>query len=98
MAKTATRVDMLGTSFSISADESSEYLHRLLSKYRNTVEQVRSSTGIEDSLKLAIISGIVLCDELEKLAMLEAPENRKAEQLAIDMITKLDRLLDDYLD
>ncbi|MDR1177735.1 MAG: cell division protein ZapA [Spirochaetaceae bacterium] len=66
MPKSDLRISMLGTSFTISADADPEYLERLLENYRRFVEDTKQSTGLNDPLKAAILSGFLLCDEIEK--------------------------------
>lgn len=66
MLKNDLRIDILGTSLTISADEKPEYLNMLLEKYRRTIENVQRISGLEDPLKTAILTGFLLCDDLEK--------------------------------
>ena len=96
MSKSDLHIDILGTDFTISTDEESEYLDKLLSKYRRTVESVQQKTGLTDTLKLAVLTGFLLCDDLEKAS--NAPEPAKnedqgeAERLTLGMISRLDEL------
>ncbi|MDR1211304.1 MAG: cell division protein ZapA [Spirochaetaceae bacterium] len=66
MPKSDLHISMLGTSFTISADADPEYLEGLLENYRRFVEDTKQSTGLNDPLKAAILSGFLLCDEIEK--------------------------------
>jgi cell division protein ZapA (FtsZ GTPase activity inhibitor) len=94
MEKNDLRINMLGTSFSISADEDPEYLESLLKRYEIVVENTKKATGLTDPLKAAILSGFLLCDEIEKLkARFEEPDARKAEQLTLDLIARIDEAL-----
>jgi cell division protein ZapA (FtsZ GTPase activity inhibitor) len=95
VAKTSLNIELLGTSFSISADEDPVYLHALLGDYRQAVENTRKITGIEDPLKLAIITGFLLCDDYKKLTS-QNPRVRdsiEAEKLAQELISRLDKAL-----
>jgi len=96
MPKNDLRIDILGTSFTISTEEDSEYLDKLLSKYRQTIENVQHKTGLRDSLKLAVLTGFLLCDDLEKAGtspeVVETEERGEAERLALGMISRLDEL------
>ncbi|MDR1596969.1 MAG: cell division protein ZapA [Treponema sp.] len=95
MSKSELRIDMLGTSFFISADEDPVYLETLLGKYRQAVENTRRQTGIEDPLKLSIITGFLLCDDFQKAAD-HSPRIRdsiEAEKLAQDLISRLDQAI-----
>jgi hypothetical protein len=98
MPKSDLRVDLLGTSFSITVDEDAFYVKLLLDRYRRMLESTQKTTGIEDPLKTAIIAGFLLCDEVEKL---RARENSglgvynsiQAEELTLDLIDRIDKAL-----
>lgn len=65
------QVDLLGTSFAIQAQEDDEYLEKLLGYYKQIVESMaipfKDGLGmLGQPLKVAIMSGISLCDELYK--------------------------------
>lgn len=95
MAKTSLHIELLGTAFSISADEDPVYLRSLLEDYRQIIENTRKLTGLEDPLKLALITGFLLCDDYKKLTS-QNPRVRdsiEAEKLARELISRLDRAL-----
>ncbi|HCM25270.1 MAG: hypothetical protein A2Z99_04820 [Treponema sp. GWB1_62_6] len=93
MAKGGLRIDVLGASFSIAADEEPEYLQKLLSRYVRIVDEARKATGMNDPLKLSIVSGIVLCDELEKSHRTGAAEDKETEKITLDLIARIDEAL-----
>ena len=99
MAKSDLRIDILGTVFTISTDEDPEYLNMLLDKYRRTIENVQRVSGLKDPLKTAILTGFLLCDDLEKAGGGESPaqssgeEGGEAEKLTLGMISRLDEAL-----
>lgn len=94
MPKESLRVDLLGTSFTIKADEDPTYLRNLLIKYARIVDETRSNTGLIDPLKISIVAGLVLCDELDKArrgtARADADET---ERIALDLIARIDDAL-----
>jgi cell division protein ZapA (FtsZ GTPase activity inhibitor) len=95
VAKTSLRIELLGTSFSISDDEDQVYLVALLNDYRQTLENTKKLTGIEDPLKLAILTGFLLCDDYKKLTS-QNPRVRdsvEAEKLTQELISRLDKAL-----
>jgi cell division protein ZapA (FtsZ GTPase activity inhibitor) len=95
VAKTSLHIELLGTAFSISADEDPAYLHSLLGEYRQALENTRKLTGLEDPLKLAIITGFLLYDDYKKLTS-QNPRVRdsiEAEKLAQELISRLDKAL-----
>ncbi len=59
-------IDLLGSSFSIEAKEDNQYLQKLLTHYDTITKEVRLMTQNTDPLKIAILSGIMLCDEFYK--------------------------------
>ncbi|MDR2661660.1 MAG: cell division protein ZapA [Treponema sp.] len=95
MEKSGLRIDVLGTSLSIAADEDPDYLEKLLNRYRMVIENTKNLTGLEDPLQVAILTGFLLCDEIEKIKRQDAQEGREAEQLTLDMIARIDELIPD---
>jgi len=104
MPKGGLRIDILGTSFTIAADEPAVYLESLLAKYASAVESAQRATGLTDPLKLSIVAGILLSDELEQckkhpktLWMPSVPgaddKNAEAERLTLDLIARIDEAL-----
>ncbi|MBQ0163221.1 MAG: cell division protein ZapA [Treponema sp.] len=103
------QINVLGTSFAISANEDEEYLKNLLSYYTQITEEVKKSDNLKDPKQIAILAGILLCDELykekEKYHKLKK-ENLSAEELAdmtddedinqitSDLISKIEKVLD----
>ncbi|MDR2021083.1 MAG: cell division protein ZapA [Treponema sp.] len=96
MPRSDLRIDILGASFSIAADEEPAYLESLLNRYRTVVESTRRSTGIRDPLKTAILAGFLLCDEIQKLKSgKQQPlyESQEAERLTLELIARIDEAL-----
>lgn len=60
------RIDLLGSHFTIQANEDDEYLNKLLGYYKRITDDVHEKNGINDNLQIAVLSGIMLCDELYK--------------------------------
>jgi cell division protein ZapA (FtsZ GTPase activity inhibitor) len=89
MEKSGLHISMLGTSFDIAADEDTEYLENLLKNYQAIVENNKRVLGINDPLKLAILTGFLLCDEIEKIHK----EGAFGEQLTLDLIARIDEAL-----
>ena len=88
------RLDLLGTSFSITADEDPGYLRGILDQYRAAITKTQENMGLKDPLKTAILTGFLLCDEVHKLRNRgEAPEDDEAERLTLNLITRIDEAL-----
>ena len=60
------QIDLLGTSFALEADQPAEYLPSIYKHYKKVVSEVQQTSGVNDSLRIAIIAGILLSDELSK--------------------------------
>jgi len=77
----------------------------LLCKFRQAIEDVQKKTGLKDPLKTAVLTGFLLCDDLEKanrgadisaVKAAEEPENEEqgeAESLALSLISRLDEIM-----
>lgn len=59
-------IDILGKQFTVAAKEDDAYLQNLLDHYGEAVQHVKKTSGLDDALKISILTGIILCDELEK--------------------------------
>jgi cell division protein ZapA (FtsZ GTPase activity inhibitor) len=66
MAKSRIKVDLLGTSFHVHAEEESDYLATVVSYLREKVEEVRREATMADPVKIALLAGLNLVDELFK--------------------------------
>jgi cell division protein ZapA (FtsZ GTPase activity inhibitor) len=100
-------LDILGTSFTIKADEDEEYLNKVLSQYRAAVNNTQNISGIKDPLNVAILTGFILCDEYNKVKQkldeekeagkIEKSENnweeQEVEDRTIRLISKLEQAL-----
>lgn len=95
------QIDVLGASFAIQANEDSAYLKKLLDYYKRIAEQIEASGSLKNSLQVAILTGITLCDELYKekskkqqiASQLVNDDGGEAERLTIEMIKKIDQAL-----
>ena len=93
------QINTLGTSFEIQAKEDDVYLKNLLSYFNQVSNQIEATTELKDPLKIAILSGIMICDELYKEKKKNAENIDKkedlfeAERLTLQMIEKIARVL-----
>lgn len=102
-------INTLGTSFKISASQDTEYLNKLMGYYNRIAEQIEKSGMLKDKTQIAIMTGIMLCDELyqEKTRNINAengifpepspsvdPEfEEELERRTLEMINKIDQVL-----
>ena len=95
-------IDVLGTSFSAQADEDDEYLEKLSSYNEEITSTIKKSTNLQDPMKISILAGITLVDELYKekqknfilSSNLDNSELRQAEIISQSLIEKIDGVLD----
>ena len=66
MKKTQLKVKLLGTTFSIQSTENQEYLEQIMAFYRSKIDEITTKISQADPLKLAIIAGLNIVDELFK--------------------------------
>lgn len=99
MSKGQLNIDLLGTSFAIQANETDEYLNKIYNHYLHVLGQVRQSSSVKDPLKLAILAGILIADELYKEELSEQGSQDiikdafDIEKSAMRMIEKINEVI-----
>jgi cell division protein ZapA len=99
------RIDVLGELFSIDAKADRNYLEMLLDNYKIMVSLVEKNAGdtLSDPLQVAIMSGLMLCDELYKekkkseRMKKQAPESAdlaEVEKLTLRMLDKIEKAIE----
>jgi len=94
-------IDFLGASFTIQTDESAEYIDALVKGLRERVDALRASTRVQDPLKLAILAGITVLDELNRekegfgARGAAAEDEEELSRVTARLIADLDRSLED---
>jgi len=87
---------ILGTSFTIAADEDETYLQEVLDQYQAAVENTQCISGINDPLNVAVLTGFLLCDEINKIKRQlegETINAHEVEERTLSLISKLDQAL-----
>ena len=100
MKKNELCIDVLGTAVTIFTDEEPDYLEMLLLKYKNTIENVKKNSRLDDPLKIAVLTGFLLSHDLEKASHPEAipdESDGEAEQLTLGILSRLDEMLETSL-
>lgn len=98
------RIELLGTAFTIQANENSEYLEKLLGYYKQITDNVKQIDSVKSPLQIAILSGIMLCDELYKekenkitskngQSQINTEEQKELERRTNEMIKKIEKVL-----
>ena len=86
-------IDVLGKKFSITTDKKSEYLNEVLAQYQIAVANTQGISGMKDDpLKVAILTGFLLCDEINEIKLQLEHEQAEAELLRADEAQELNRI------
>lgn len=94
MEKRQLRIDVLGASFVIQSDESTEHLNRLSAFVKARVEDVRKRYPFAEPLTVAVLAALNIADEMFKIREGHEP----AEFSEIDSVAeRLIRRIDDDL-
>ena len=91
-------IDVLGTSFSITTSEDPVYLNEVLARYRVAVENTRGIPGMQDSLNVAVLTGFLLCDEINKLRLQAEEEKKNTEVQRAGEAKELNRITQKLID
>jgi len=101
MQKGRLGVNVLGTSFELEADQKNEYLQSLYGYYLSVLEKAKVTAGVEDPLKIAIMAGLFLSDEVFKARSDGSGETTEPdaflamERSTMKMIAKIDDIIHD---
>ena len=78
-------VEILGQRYKIEGEDSSEYLKKVADFVDFRMKEVMKETGLVDSYKIAILTCLIIADELfrtkKKLSQLQEEFERKVESL-----------------
>jgi cell division protein ZapA (FtsZ GTPase activity inhibitor) len=91
-------INVLGTSFSITAGEDLAYLEEVLAQYQVAVANTQGISGMKDPLKIAILTGCFLCDEINKLKMHVEEEQAKTALEQNTEVQELNRITRNIID
>jgi cell division protein ZapA (FtsZ GTPase activity inhibitor) len=89
-------INVLGASFSITVGENPDYLNEVLEQYHMAVTNTQAISGMKDPLKVAILTGFLLCDEINKLRLQVEEEHMAAESAlnhTADLVLNLDKVI-----
>jgi cell division protein ZapA (FtsZ GTPase activity inhibitor) len=89
------RIDLLGAQFNIKTDQDPDYLSEVVELYRKKVGEVQSTVSTSDSLKIAILAGLLTADEYMKSTGELRSTTTEAERIAGSLIRELDEVLAD---
>lgn len=99
MGSEVVQIKILGTTFSIRSDQDPDYIQRILQYISTKTEEIKGSTASNDSLRVAILAGMLITDELFKEREKSngtAPESeasKEAARLTAEIIKRLENSL-----
>jgi len=90
-------INILGTSFSITASEDPAYLDEVLAQYQIAVANTQGISGMKDPLKVAILTGFLLCDEINKIKTQVEEKQAHDDQARTTEVEELNRIIRDII-
>ena len=89
------KINLLGTSFSLKVDEDPEYFKKVISHIEKMFSNIEIDMNIKDPLRIAILSCILLTDDLlkEKDKASQNPDLKDADEVEL-MTLKIISLID----
>ncbi len=97
-------ISVLGTSFSIRADEDEAYLKRILWYLEKKIDETRQRTPIADPVKISILTSFYIIDELLREKAKDGKESAlsvesdEMERIALRLISEIDNVIDENID
>ena len=88
-------VQLLGASFSLKSTENLDYLKEVVAYYESKIDETRKGVSLNDPLKIALLTGIVLADELlkERQRAGQSAPDAEAERITRALIDTIDSIL-----
>ena len=100
MEKNQIKIDLLGKSFVIRCDENLSHLQEVIRVFQLRLEHISKNLALKDPLKIALLTGIDLVDELVKLRVAlneksrsDSGETSEISSIAEQLIERIDRCL-----
>jgi len=98
-------IDVLGTSLAITTGDDPAHLEEVLAQYKIMVENTQNISGIQNPLGVAVLTGFLLCDEINKMKqqmeevqknteIQRAGEARELDRITQKLINRIDRVLE----
>ncbi len=91
MEKRQLKIDVLGSSFVIQSDESTEHLNRLSALVKSRIEDVRKRYPFAEPLTVAVLAALNIADEMYKIRDGREPaESSEIDSVAERLISRID--------
>ena len=90
------KIRLLGSSFSLKVDEDPEYFKKIIKYIEQKISNVESSMSVKDPLRIALLSCILLTDDLlkeqdKKRHSLSPELADEVEQMTLEIINLIDK-------
>ena len=90
------KIRLLGSSFSLKVDEDPEYFKKVINYIEKKFSDVEASMNVKDPLRIAILSCILITDDLLKEQKgvrqgLSVKDADTAEQMTLEIINLIDK-------
>ena len=91
-------IHILGDTFSIKVDQDREYMNSLIRYVEDKIEETERLTNLKDPLRIAVLSSILIADDLFKtgrpgLAGMSEAESEEAARVTHNIIDLIDQSL-----
>lgn len=90
-------INVLGANFSITASEDPAYLDEVLAQYQVAVVNTQGISGMKDPLKVAILTGFLLCDEINKIKTQVEEKQAQDDQQRAAEAQELNRIVQNIM-
>jgi cell division protein ZapA (FtsZ GTPase activity inhibitor) len=94
MATERIKVELLGTTFHVESAEEGDYLRSVVTYLQDKVNEVRGQSPVADPIKVALLAGLNLVDELFKAREGRPVSGSEIGQIAESLIERIDRSLE----
>ena len=94
MSDNLLQIDILGASFVVQTDEGSVYLEKVVANFKERIKAVQLGMSTQDPLQIAILTGILITDELIKCSPESTgQESEEIAKLTARIIERIDKSL-----
>ena len=98
MPSNVQKIRLLGSSFSLKVDEDPRYFEKLIAFIEAKFSEIQEGMSVHDPLRVAILSCILITDELfkekdKKLNSLSDKEAAEVERMTLEIIKLIDSTL-----
>jgi cell division protein ZapA len=92
-------VQILGESYTIKSETSSEYTERVAQHVDRTAKEIREESGVVDQKKVAILTALAVTDQLfrmrEGVEVVKGLAEKRAERLEAEVLAVVEQALGD---